>query len=81
MLMFYALHQVLGPDAFDRAYRDFFQRYRNSGAATAELVTVFRRAEPRSDRIFRDWLFTTRWYTRLAAGESLRQIVEGYRQP
>lgn len=81
MLMFYALHQVLGPEVFDRAYFDFFQRYRNSGAVTAELVAVFRRADARSERIFGDWLFTTRWYSRLAAGESLRQIVEGYRQP
>lgn len=81
MLMFYALHELMGPDGFNRAYREFFQRYRTSGATTADLVAVFRRAEPRSDRVFNDWLLTTRWYGRLSAGDSLRRIVAGYRQP
>ena len=59
MLMFYALHELMGPDGCDRAYREFFQRYRTSGATTADLVEVFRRA----------------------AGDSLRRLVDGYRQP
>jgi hypothetical protein len=81
MLMFYSLHELMGPDRFNRAYREFFQRYRTSGATTAELVAAYRRAEPRSERVFRDWLYTTRWYGRLSAGDSLGRIVDGYRQP
>ena len=81
MLMFYALHELMGPEGFNRAYREFFQRYRTSGATTADLVAVYRRADPRSERVFSDWLFTTRWYGRLSAGDSLRRIIDGYRQP
>lgn len=81
MLMFYMLYQVVGSDAFDRAYREYFQQHRNGGAGNAELVSVFRRTDPRSDRVFADWLFTTRWYTRLAAGESLRHMVDAYQVP
>jgi hypothetical protein len=80
MLMFYALYQVLGPEPFDRAYRGFFQQYRETGATSAELVAAFHRVSRRSDRVFTDWLLTTRWYARLASGESFRRIVEAYRQ-
>ncbi len=80
-LMFYALHNVLGAEGFDRAYRGFFQRYQTSGATTADLASAFRAADPRSDRILSDWLFTTRWHARLRAGETLRQMIEGYRRP
>jgi hypothetical protein len=79
MLMFYALSQVLGPDVFDRAYRGFFQQYRETGATTADLVAAFRRASPKSERILTDWLLTTRWYARLASGETVRQIVDDYK--
>jgi hypothetical protein len=80
MLMFYALYQVLGPEPFDHAYRGFFQQYREKGATSAELVAAFHRVSRRSDRVFTDWLLTTRWYSRLASGESFRQIVEAYKQ-
>ena len=79
-LMFYALHDVLGAESFDRAYRGFFQRYRERGATTADLASSFREADPRSAAIFSDWLLTTRWYARLRAGETLPQMMEGYRR-
>jgi aminopeptidase N len=79
MLMFFALYQTLGAEAFDRTYRGFFQGYRDTGAGSAELVAAFRAASPRSARVLADWFFTTRWYARLAAGESVRSIVEGYK--
>lgn len=80
MLMFYALFRVLGPDAFDRAYRNFFQEHRDNGATIADLVAAFRGASTRSDRIFADWLFTTRWYSRLASGESFGRMIDAYSQ-
>jgi hypothetical protein len=78
MLMFYALYEVLGPEEFDRVYRAFFQKHRETGARSLDLVAAFRRADSRSERIFEDWYFTTRWYSRLRAGETLRQMVEQY---
>ena len=80
MLMFYALYQVLGADAFDRAYRGFFQRFRESGATSADLLAAFHAADPRSDAVLADWFTTTRWYARLGAGATIPQIVEGYRR-
>jgi hypothetical protein len=80
MLMFYALYQVLGAEAFDRAYRDFFQRSRAGGVTSAEMVAAFRGTDSASERIFAEWFLTTRWHARLTAGESMRQIVEGYRR-
>jgi hypothetical protein len=29
--------------------------------------------------VLQDWLFTTRWYSRLKAGETLPQMIERYR--
>jgi len=78
LLMFYALHRVLGDSGFDRAYGAFFQKYRDTGATSADLVAAFHRENPSSDPIFMDWLTTTRWYARLASGESLQQIIASY---
>ena len=80
-LMFYALHDLMGAEAFDRAYRGFFQRNRERGATAADLAAVFREADPRTERLFSDWLLTTRWYSRLRAGETMPQMIEAYRRP
>lgn len=81
LLMFYALYQVLGADEFDRAYRTFFQQYGIQGARAADLIAAFHMESTRSDRVFGDWYSTTRWYRRLSAGESTRQMVDTYQQP
>lgn len=80
-VMFYALYATLGPDDFDRAYREFYQRFRDSSATSADLVAAFHGVNPAADRVFGDWFLTTRWYTRLRGGESVQQIVESYRRP
>lgn len=77
MAMFYALYYRMGAERFDRAYGHFYQKYRRSGATSAELMAAFRAEDPTSDRIFQEWFTTTKWYARLAAGEALEQIVEG----
>jgi aminopeptidase N len=79
MIMFYALYRTLGPDTFDRAYRDFFQRYRTQGAHTADLVAAFHAASPASDPILHDWLLTTAWVTRLQAARSIDEVLAAYR--
>jgi hypothetical protein len=78
LLMFYALYRVLGAEAFDRAYHDLVQEHWDTGATTGDLVAAFRRQGPSSEAVFADWLTTTRWYSRLASGESLSQIIAGY---
>jgi len=79
MLMFYALYQVLGQEAFDRAYGGFFQQHREKGGTTADLVAAFRKISPKCDPVFQDWLFTTRWYSLLSSGKTFSEIVEGYK--
>jgi len=79
-LAFYALYQAIGPAAFDQAYREFFQQYRVTGARTGDLIDAFRAASPRSERVTREWVLTTRWYERLASGETIREIVDSYRR-
>jgi hypothetical protein len=53
--------------------------YRDTGATTADLVAAFRKASPKSERVLKDWLLTTRWYARLASGETVQQMVDGYK--
>ncbi len=76
--MFDALYTTLGPDTFDAAYRDFYQRYKTTGTTGADLQAAFHHASPASDAIFSEWYLTTKWYARLSSGDSLRQIVNGY---
>ena len=79
-VMFYALYRVLGADGFDRAYRSFFQKYREAGATSADLVAVFHQADPRSDAIFADWFTTTSWFARLRAGETVARQLDAYQR-
>ena len=78
MAMFYALYHTMGAAKFDRAYGRFYQKYRASGATSAELIAAFRAEDKATDLIFREWFTATKWYERLAAGEPLKRIVEGY---
>ena len=81
MLLFYALYQALGAEHFDSAYRGFVARYHTKGATTADLAAAFRDASTRAGPILEDWLTTTRWYSRLASGESIAQILASYARP
>jgi len=78
--MFYTLYQVLGAERFDRAYRDFFQTYKEAGAGSTDLVAAFHRTDPRSDAILADWFTTAGWYARLSAGQSITRQVEAYKR-
>lgn len=77
-LMFYLLYQALGREAFDRTYRQFFQRFRDQGATTSDLVAAFKAASPVGERIVSEWLLTTRWNERLASGQSVRDMLDEY---
>jgi aminopeptidase N len=78
MILFYSLYRTLGPETFDRAYRDFFQRHRDRGARTADLVAAFRNAAPASGPILDDWLLTTAWYPELLRARSVLDLVAKY---
>jgi len=80
LLLFFALDKVLGPETFNRAYRDYLQAHPNGGS-TEELAAAFRSSGTAAEPILQEWLFTPRWHARLAAGETVLQIMEGYRKP
>ena len=62
----------------DRAYREFFAQHRDRGASSLELATAFANASPTAKAIVADWFFTTRWYTRLTAGQTVAQMLAEY---
>ncbi len=79
-LMFTALHDLLGADAFNRALGGWYQERRERGGTTDEFVAYLKRSVPTDlGPFFQDWLYTTRWYQRLQAGETLSDIVASYR--
>jgi hypothetical protein len=80
MLMFYALYQLTGPDAFDAAIGGYFQRHRESGGTTEAFVRFFQEStSARLEGFFDDWLRTTRWVDRLRGAGSLNVLIAEYR--
>jgi aminopeptidase N len=66
MLMFVELYRTLGPERFDRAYREFFQQYRGRGATTAQLIATFGQSSPDAERVFAEWMRSAQWSARLS---------------
>ena len=77
-LMFYALHRVMGDASFDLAYRTLLDRSRATGAGSSDLVEAFVSRDPRSRKIFDEWLLSPAWYTRVQDGAGMRSLIEGY---
>jgi hypothetical protein len=75
MLLFDLLYQVMGPARFDRAYAAFYRQHRTSGATAADLASAFGELDPRSRRLFSDWMNSTRWYEQLRAAGSVRALA------
>ena len=80
MLMFYALYQLTGPEAFDAAIGGYFQRYRTSGGATEAFVEFFQESTSADlEGFFDDWLRTTHWIDRLRGAGSVSALIAEYR--
>lgn len=80
LLLFRSLQVVMGTDRFDRAYRRFWEQH-GAGGRVSDLVATFHAESPATDAVFRDWLTSTNWYRRLAAGETLQQMIDSYSRP
>jgi aminopeptidase N len=79
-LMFYVLHEVLGPEEFNRTLGGWFEQYRGDGSTTRQFVDFAQtRTDTDLEALFRDWLFTVRWRERLESGESLADMIETYK--
>ena len=80
MLMFDVLHRTLGREAFDRVIGGFYARYADSGASTDDFARFASEASGRDlTPLFDDWMYTTRWYDRMKAGETTEDVAAGYR--
>jgi aminopeptidase N len=67
-LMFAALYESLGEEAFDSALHQHFQASQASGTRTDDMVRAFvDEGGPVAQRIFDDWLESTAWLDRLQA--------------
>jgi hypothetical protein len=80
MLMFYALYELTGPEAFDAAIGGYFQRYRTSGGTTEAFVEFFQESTSVDlEGFFDDWLRTTHWVDRLRGAGSVNALIAEYR--
>ena len=80
-LMFYMLYRTLEAEAFDRRLAAYFEEYRPDGNTTTQFTSFFESSdEPAIGHIFSDWLFSTAWFDRLEAGESLDGLIASYRE-
>lgn len=78
-LMFGLLEKSVGAEKFREIVGGFYQKYRESGATTAEFVAFAKsRGGAPAERVLSDWLTSTRWLERLKAGESLDAMAKGY---
>lgn len=79
-LMFYMLHESLGPTESDTALGAYIRRYREAGSSTEQFVTSIKETNPAVvSAVLNDWLFSTTWLDRLESGESLADLIESYR--
>jgi len=78
-LMFGLLAKVEGPGKFREIVGGFYQKYKTSGATTAEFAAFAReRGGPPAEKLLADWLTSTRWLERLKSGETLDAMAQGY---
>jgi hypothetical protein len=80
-LMFAALYESLGEEAFDSALHEHFQASQASGTRTDDMVRAFvDEGGPVAQRIFDDWLESTAWLDRLREAGSVQDRLDAYRR-
>jgi len=79
-LMFNVLYDVVGQERFNRIIGGFYQTYADQGATTDEFVAYAKGVGGGDlDALFQDWLYTTRWYDYVSAGEAMDELAARYR--
>jgi len=77
-VMFAALYDLVGEQAFLRTFADLYRLY-PAGATTRDMVELAKRSSPvKLDAFFDDWVFTTRWTGVIVSSASLSEIVRRY---
>ncbi len=79
MLLFYVLHQAAGEEAFNKAIGNYYRHYSETGATTEDFVREVKDVSSIAvDRLFEDWLYTTRWSDLLLDGRPMRALAADY---
>ena len=82
MLMFYALHRLVGQESFNAIIGGYYRKYLATGASTAQFVSHAQTTAGRDlAPFFNDWLYSTRWYGILASGSKVQGLADRYRRP
>lgn len=80
MLMFYALHRVVGQETFSRIVGDAYRSYGKTGVTTEGLVQHAKRlARQDLARLIGDWLYSTHWLDVLSGSSTVQDLVSRYR--
>jgi hypothetical protein len=78
-LMFYSLYRLVGHEAFSRIIGDFYTRYSDTGANTADFVRLAKQASPTDlTTFFDDWMYGTRWTEIVSAAQTARDLYARY---
>jgi hypothetical protein len=79
-LMFNVLYEVVGQERFNRIIGGFYQTYADEGATTEQFVAYAKGIGGGDlDALFQDWLYTTRWYGYVSAGDGMEELAARYR--
>lgn len=80
-LMFATLHQLVGPDEFNRIVGGYYQEFPNGGT-NRDFVAFARRTSSRDlAGFFDDWVLTPHWSARVAHATWVSDRVAGYAPP
>ena len=78
-LMFATLYAAVGADEFNRLVGGYYQRYKQTGGTTAQLIDYLHSQSKHNLAAFtRDWLLSTRWFTELSRGATLSGLARTY---
>lgn len=78
-LMFALLEKTVGPEKFREIVGGFYQKFKESGATTADFVSFAKaRGGAPAERLLAEWLTSTRWLSNLRSGETLSAMARRY---
>lgn len=79
-LMFQVLYEVVGQERFNQIIGGFYQTYADQGATTEQFVSYAKGVGGGDlEALFQDWLYTTKWYDYVSAGERIEELAARYR--
>jgi hypothetical protein len=79
MVFFTVLHELVGPDRFNRLVGEYYRRHAESGGSTAEFVRLAKGEAGRDlARLFDEWFYTTDWLQLARQGMTVEQFMERY---